>query len=104
MPDTFRHVRGYIDVPPHARIHQPSASESPRISAAASNTPFDKRLTTETADVGMPRFSGIPTFFRLPFVADARGLDVAILGVPLDGGQYSLISGVRFGPRFGLTP
>jgi hypothetical protein len=47
----------------------------------------------------MPRFSGIATFFRLPYVFEPNGLDIGVLGVPFDGGQYSLISGARFGPR-----
>jgi agmatinase len=47
----------------------------------------------------MPRYSGIATFFRLPHVTDPAGLDVGVIGVPFDGGQYSLISGARFGPR-----
>jgi agmatinase len=47
----------------------------------------------------MPRFSGISTFFRLPYVTEPAGLDIGVLGIPFDGGQYSLISGARFGPR-----
>lgn len=47
----------------------------------------------------MPRFAGIPTFYRLPYVTDPKGLDIGVLGVPFDGGQYSQISGARFGPR-----
>lgn len=42
-----------------------------------------------------PRFAGISTFFRLPYVADPSDLDVAIIGVPFDGGQ-----GYRTGSRF----
>jgi len=33
-----------------------------------------------------PRFAGIPTFMRLPFVDDPNQLDVALIGVPFDGG------------------
>jgi agmatinase len=47
----------------------------------------------------MPRFAGIPTFFRLPHVSKLDGLDIGVLGIPFDGGQYSQISGARFGPR-----
>ena len=33
-----------------------------------------------------PRYTGIPTFMRAPYVEDAAGLDIALLGVPFDGG------------------
>lgn len=45
-----------------------------------------------------PRFAGIPTFMRLPLVMDPHQLDVALVGVPFDGGT-SYRSGTRFGPR-----
>ena len=45
-----------------------------------------------------PRFAGIPTFMRLPHIPDARRLDVALIGVPFDGGT-SYRPGPRFGPR-----
>jgi len=45
-----------------------------------------------------PRFAGIPTFMRLPYVPDATRLEVALIGVPFDGGT-SYRSGPRFGPR-----
>ncbi len=34
----------------------------------------------------LARFSGPNTFMRLPAVNDMKGLDVAILGIPLDVG------------------
>jgi agmatinase len=44
-----------------------------------------------------PRFEGIRTFMRLPFVSDLRGVDLAVVGVPFDtGGTYRV--GARFGP------
>jgi len=46
----------------------------------------------------MPRFGGIATMMRLPHVPDARGLDVAFVGVPFDIGTSNR-SGARFGPR-----
>src|SRR5438093_3222078 len=46
----------------------------------------------------VPRFAGIATFMRLPWITDLSKLDVAFLGVPFDGGQ-SYRSGSRFGPR-----
>jgi agmatinase len=45
-----------------------------------------------------PRFSGIPTFMRLPHITQPEGLDVALVGVPFDGGT-SYRPGPRFGPR-----
>ncbi len=46
----------------------------------------------------LARFSGPNTFMRLPSVNDLKGLDVAILGVPIDIGT-SWRSGTRFGPK-----
>ncbi len=46
----------------------------------------------------MPRFAGISTFFRLPVWEEVRGADVAILGIPFDGGT-TYRPGARFGPR-----
>ncbi|MGH8056026.1 MAG: agmatinase [Candidatus Entotheonellia bacterium] len=45
-----------------------------------------------------PRFAGIPTFMRLPYVADASELDIALVGVPFDGGT-TYRAGARLGPR-----
>jgi agmatinase len=45
-----------------------------------------------------PRFAGIPTLFRLPHIVDPSRLDVALIGVPFDGGT-SYRTGARMGPR-----
>jgi len=45
-----------------------------------------------------PRFSGLPTFMRLPHIPRAEELDIAIIGVPFDGGT-TYRPGARFGPR-----
>jgi guanidinopropionase len=45
-----------------------------------------------------PRYSGIPTFMRVPAVQDFDDLDIAIAGVPYDGG-VSARAGARYGPR-----
>src|SRR5262245_742561 len=45
-----------------------------------------------------PRFSQIPTFMRLPHHRNPADLDVALVGIPFDGGT-SYRSGARFGPR-----
>ncbi|MCB0362956.1 MAG: agmatinase, partial [Bdellovibrionales bacterium] len=45
----------------------------------------------------LPRFSGIKTFFRLPVVDLSEEFDVALVGVPYDGG-VSYRPGCRFAP------
>jgi guanidinopropionase len=44
-----------------------------------------------------PRFSAIKTFFRLPYVDIKQDYDVALVGVPYDGG-VSYRPGARFAP------
>jgi len=44
------------------------------------------------------RFGGISTFMRLPHIRDAGELEIALLGIPFDGGT-TYRSGPRFGPR-----
>ena len=46
----------------------------------------------------VPRFAGIGTFARLPHSQSLRGVDVAVFGVPFDGGT-SYRPGARFGPQ-----
>lgn len=46
----------------------------------------------------LARFSGPNTFMRLPSVNRLDGLDVAVLGIPIDIGT-SWRSGTRFGPK-----
>lgn len=46
----------------------------------------------------MPRFAGHASMFRLPTQANAEGLDIALVGVPLDIGTSNR-AGSRFGPR-----
>ena len=46
----------------------------------------------------MPRFAGNASLFRLPVVEDPVGLDVALVGVPLDIGTSNR-NGTRYGPR-----
>jgi agmatinase len=45
-----------------------------------------------------PRFGQLATFMLLPYADGPEGLDVALLGVPYDGG-VSYRTGARFGPR-----
>lgn len=63
-------------------------------------------MSTGCYDVGasrphghtVPRFSGISTFARLPYTQHLDGVDVAIFGVPFDGGT-TFRPGARFGPE-----
>jgi agmatinase len=45
-----------------------------------------------------PRYTGIPTFMRLPAETDPSKIDVAIFGVPFDS-TVTYRPGARFGPR-----
>ena len=45
-----------------------------------------------------PRFAGQATFMRLPAVPSAEGLDIALVGIPWDGGTTNR-AGARHGPR-----
>lgn len=46
----------------------------------------------------VPRFAGPSTFARLPEIRDVERCDVAVLGIPFDGGT-SYRPGARFGPQ-----
>ncbi|WP_439815090.1 agmatinase [Zavarzinia sp. CC-PAN008] len=46
----------------------------------------------------VPRFAGHATFMRLPAFETAEGLDIALCGVPWDGGTTNR-AGARHGPR-----
>lgn len=61
-----------------------------------SNTPHNQPLSGMVT----PRFAGMSTFMRLPYVPieDARDIDVALIGVPWDGGTTNR-PGARHGPR-----
>lgn len=45
-----------------------------------------------------PRYTGVPTFLRAPHSEDPAGLDIALVGVPFDGGVTNR-PGARHGPR-----
>ena len=45
-----------------------------------------------------PRYVGLPTFMRLPYSEDWSDADIAVLGVPYDGGVTNR-PGARHGPR-----
>jgi guanidinopropionase len=46
----------------------------------------------------VPRFGAIPTFMRLPYVTEPTAVDIALIGVPWDGGTTNR-AGARHGPR-----
>ena len=35
-----------------------------------------------------PRYTGLPTFMRTPYREDMEGLDIALVGIPFDGGSH----------------
>ncbi len=45
-----------------------------------------------------PRYTGIASFFRAPYVENLAALDIALIGVPFDGGVTNR-TGARHGPR-----
>ena len=45
-----------------------------------------------------PRFAGVSGFMRLPLFENAQGLDIALFGIPWDGGTTNR-PGARHGPR-----
>ena len=56
-------------------------------------------VTYQPVDAAVvPRFAGVSTFMRLPLVSDAAGLDIALYGIPWDGGTTNR-AGARHGPR-----
>jgi guanidinopropionase len=45
-----------------------------------------------------PRYSGLPTFMRVPYGEDLDQVDIGLIGVPFDGGVTNR-PGARHGPR-----
>lgn len=58
----------------------------------------EKIVAEKTVPEKSPRYSGLPTFMRTPFRPDCAGLDIAMAGVPYDGGVTNR-PGARHGPR-----
>jgi agmatinase len=52
--------------------------------------PLDAQVT--------PRFAGVRTFMRAPYVTDLEGVDAAVFGIPFDTAT-SYRTGARFGPE-----
>jgi len=65
-----------------------------------SSTPKNNDLFMPISGRQMPRFAGPSTFMRLPSinVEDSKDVEVAIVGVPWDGGTSNR-PGARMGPR-----
>jgi agmatinase len=67
---------------------------------AGADSIVDKRIPTFSRGE-LPHFAGINTFLKAPYVEDVRtcgDYDIAILGVPFDGGT-TYRPGTRFGPQ-----
>ncbi len=60
----------------------------------------DPRSFLPVTGMELPRFAGIPTFARLPWMAVecAEGVQIGILGIPFDAGTTNR-PGARHGPR-----
>lgn len=58
----------------------------------------EKRYNQPQSGNEMPRFAGHASMFRLPTQTSAAGLDIGLIGVPLDIGTSNR-AGSRFGPR-----
>lgn len=43
------------------------------------------------ASMSAPRYSGLATFMRTPFVQDPTGLDIALIGVPYEVGGITTV-------------
>lgn len=76
------------------------AKRKPRTkqNAAAGRRPLAADHPLPLDALAYPRFEGICTFMRLPHITDPAKLDVALLGVPFDGGT-TYRAGARLGPR-----
>lgn len=55
------------------------------------------KMKTPLRDLSEPPYAGIRTFFHAPFKEDLENLDIALIGVPFDGGVCNR-TGARFGP------
>src|SRR5262249_26208927 len=55
-------------------------------------------MKTDQTQIKRPRYMGIATFMRAPLVQDLSTIDIALAGVPFDGGVTNR-SGARHGPR-----
>src|SRR5882724_2653238 len=69
--------------------------------AAIGRSPMDRTGHNNPQPVDaaiVPRFGAIPTFMRLPYITEPTAVDIALIGVPWDGGTTNR-AGARHGPR-----
>jgi agmatinase len=59
---------------------------------------FIRELLSSESSMLSPRYSGIPTFMRTPPGKDLSEIEIALVGVPFDGGVTNR-AGARHGPR-----
>ncbi len=66
------------------------------------NTPKNKKFFQPVSGMDLPRFAGVPTFMRLPYLreddAEFDDVEVGVIGVPWDVGTTNR-PGTRHGPR-----
>ncbi len=55
-------------------------------------------MTTDQTEMNRPRYMGVATFMRAPLIAGPAEADIALIGVPFDGGVTNR-PGARLGPR-----
>ena len=81
------------------QAQQRGVSTSSAAAAASTPPPPNLELHRWASGLrhGLPKFSGLATFFRQPFSDTLEGVDVALVGVPFDGGANH--PGTRLGPR-----
>ena len=60
--------------------------------------PKKQKYNQPLSGFAVPRFGGLPTFMRLPYVDNPDGIDIGLIGVPWDGGTTNR-AGARHGPR-----
>ncbi|MHB8262262.1 MAG: agmatinase family protein [Acidimicrobiales bacterium] len=80
--------------------HQRELERGLELGLPGADTIADRSIPTFSRGE-LPHFAGINTFLKAPYVEDVRTCgeyDVAILGVPFDGGT-TYRSGTRFGPQ-----
>jgi agmatinase len=73
-------------------------SEAPPAPERPPNARSDGPRYVPEDSLKSPRFTGIPTFARLPNIRTLEDVDLAVIGVPFDTG-VSFRAGGRFGPN-----
>src|SRR5581483_6215860 len=61
-------------------------------------SPMQNQFPEPLSGTVVPRFAEVATFMRLPIERDPKKLDIALVGVPWDGGT-TFRPGARHGPR-----